>query len=157
MGVADGSSNLMVADTSFVSVLHAMTMAPAARNVLPCEARRSLVGAKLSISVVTVAELRAGHLKARWGARRRSQAERWLGRFAHLSVDPPVANAWAVLKDASRRNGRNCSENDLWIAATGYARGIPVVTCDRDFLVLRALGVKVVYVPRRRTASMLSR
>lgn len=148
MGVERKARELLIADTSFVSVLHATTVVPAARNMLPCEMRRGIATAKLSISVVTVAELRAGHLKARWGPRRRGQAERRLRRFPHVSVDPSVADAWAVLKEASRRSGRKCSDNDLWIAATGYARCAPVVTCDRDFLTLRAAGVEVIYVPR---------
>jgi predicted nucleic acid-binding protein len=149
MGIEHKARKLLIADTSFVSVLHATTVVPAARNMLPCETRRGIVNAELSISVVTVAELRAGHLKARWGLRRRGQAERWLRRFPYVSVDRSVADAWAALKEASRRQGRSCSENDLWIAATGYARRAPVVTCDRDFLALRTVGVEVIYLPRR--------
>ena len=157
MGVEAGARELLVADTSFVSVLHATTVSPGALDMLPREVTRRIAGADLSISVVTVAELQAGHLKARWGERRRSQAERWLRQFAHCSVDRPVADAWATLKDATRRRGRACSENDLWIAATGYAQKAPVVTCDRDFLALRTLGVEVIYVPRRPVAAAMGR
>jgi predicted nucleic acid-binding protein len=109
--------------------------------------------ASLSISVVTLAELRAGHAKARWGVQRRGQVEQWLRQFPWLSVDEPVADAWAALRDATRRAGRTCSTNDLWIAATGFVRRTPVVTCDRGFLALRSLGVDVICLPRRATTA----
>ena len=64
-----------------------------------------------------------------------------------------IAEAWAVLKDATRRRGRVCSDNDLWIAATGFARGVPVLTCDRDFLGLRNAGVDVIHLPRHPASS----
>jgi predicted nucleic acid-binding protein len=150
MGV---SRELLVADTSFISVWHAMGAVSQAAAPWPSSTTRRIATAALSVSVVTVAELRAGHLKANWGERRRMHADRWLCRFAQIAVDRPVADAWAVLKDATRRRGWACSENDLWIAATGWARGVPVVTCDRDFLCLPALGVEVVYCPRTPPAS----
>ncbi|HKG03524.1 MAG TPA: PIN domain-containing protein [Conexibacter sp.] len=109
---------------------------------------RRIEDATLSISVVTVAELRAGHLNARWGARRRLDHERWLRQFEQCGVDRSIAEAWAILKDITGRSGRACGDNDLWIAATGVARGVPVLTCDRDFLTMRRAGLDVIHLPR---------
>jgi predicted nucleic acid-binding protein len=144
-----GRPALVVADTSFVSAWHTTAAKHAGVDIWPEQVVRQVRSGALSVSVVTVAELRAGHLKARWGMRRRLEAEQGLRQFKQRAVDRSVAEAWAVLKEATRRSGRACSDNDLWIAATGFARGMPVLTCDRDFRALRAAGVKVVYLPRR--------
>jgi len=143
---------LLLADTSFVGVWHEVKRRRLTTPWSVGDIRR-IEAADLSISVVSIAELRAGHAKAGWGVRRRSQVERWLHQFARFSVDEPVARVWAELRDATRRAGRPCSENDLWIAATGHIRRAPIVTCDRDFIALRQLGVEVVYLPRRRDAA----
>jgi predicted nucleic acid-binding protein len=42
--------------------------------------------------------------------------------------------------------GRRVNVNDLWIAATAVANGLPVVTRDDDFDPLADLGVAVVKV-----------
>jgi len=114
---------------------------------------RRIEDATIFISVVTVAEVRAGHLKAGWGARRRLEAERWLRQFERCDLDESVADVWATLKESTRQRGRPCGDNDLWIAATGFARGLPVLTCDRDFLMMRGAGLNVIHLPRRRKSA----
>lgn len=147
MGLTSGPE-LFVADTTFVSVWHTSSMSSSATGHWPRRTVRRIASGTLSISVVTVAELRAGHLKARWGTRRRLEVERWLRQFEHCVVDRSIADAWSALKDATRRRGHVCGDNDLWIAATGLARGVPVLTCDRDFLTMRGAGVDVIHLPR---------
>jgi predicted nucleic acid-binding protein len=153
VGLTTSRRELLVADTTFVSIWQTSSVASNVTSHWPRHAIRRIEEATLSVSVVTVAELRAGHLKARWGARRRFDAERWLRQFEQCGGDCSIAEAWAVLKDATRRHGRVCSDNDLWIAATGFARGVPVLTCDRDFLGLRNAGVDVIHLPRHPASS----
>lgn len=148
MGLTSSRRELLVADTTFVSVWQTNSLASRTTKHWPRHVIRRIEDATLSISVVTVAELRAGHLKARWGARRRLDAEQWLGQFEQCGVDRSIAEAWAILKDTTRRNGRVCGDNDLWIAATGFVRGVPVLTCDRDFLRMCGAGVDVIHLPR---------
>lgn len=76
------------------------------------------------------------------------EAERWLRTFVQLPVDADVAETWAQLKTTGQRRGRSFGANDLWIAATGCLHRAPIVTCDRDFLPMREIGVQVIYLPR---------
>ena len=142
-----GSRELLVADTSFVSQHRRAAARPELSSLWPEEIVQRIDAAVIAISVVTVAEERLGHWLARWGERRRADAERWLRQFMQLPVNRPVAEAWARLKAGGHGIGRVFSANDLWIAATGFVRGAPIVTCDRDFLAMRELGVAVIYLP----------
>jgi predicted nucleic acid-binding protein len=153
VGLSSSRRELLIADTTFVSVWQTSSVASGTTKHWPRHVIRRIEDAKLSISVVTVAELRAGHLKARWGVRRRLAAEQWLRQFEQCAVDRSIAEAWAILKDTTRRNGRVCGDNDLWIAATGVARGVPVLTCDRDFLMMRRAGLDVIHLPRHPKSS----
>lgn len=90
---------------------------------------------QLAVSVVTLAELRAGVLAARdltTRARRLATLEYVLG-LDLVPIDGAVADAWAVLRVALRDLGRSMKVNDAWIAATAIALGVPVVTQDDDF------------------------
>jgi predicted nucleic acid-binding protein len=91
--------------------------------------------ASVSVSVVTVAELRLGVLMAAsLDARaRRMAALRLVESLEPLPVDDAAAGAWAVLVAGLRAAGRKAPVNDSWIAATAIARGIPVATQDDDY------------------------
>jgi predicted nucleic acid-binding protein len=98
---------------------------------------------QLAVSVVTVAELRAGVLAA---SDRRTRARRLETLTAVLGLEPipidvSVANAWAGLRLALRDAGLRMPVNDSWIAATAVALGVPIVTQDDDFPELPELGV----------------
>ena len=102
----------------------------------------------LGVSVVTVAELRAGVLAATDVAirNRRLRTFEFVLGLDCLPVDEAVAEAWATLRVALRDHGRRMGVNDAWIAATAMAHGMPVVTRDRGFDVVADLGVDVVCV-----------
>ena len=88
-----------------------------------------------AVSVVTVAELRAGILVAEVPgvrARRLAALEAALG-MAPLVIDDAVAREWARLRMHLLHAGRRMEVNDLWIAATGAAHQVPVFTQDGDF------------------------
>jgi predicted nucleic acid-binding protein len=113
-----------LADTSLFIALE--TGRPVAETAMPDQ---------VAVSVVTLAELRAGVLAARdlaTRARRLATLE-YVLRLDLVPIDAAVADAWAVLRVALRDLGRSMKVNDAWIAATAIALGVPVVTQDDDF------------------------
>lgn len=146
--MTSSTRELLVGDTSFVSTLVPDRSRRTLSTTWRAEDVHRVSSATVAISVVTFGEMRHGQQVSRWGARRVRAAERWLRSFVQFPVDTGVAEAWAQLKAAGQRHGRSFGSNDLWIAATGQRHGIPVVTCDRDFLLMRELGVQVIYLPR---------
>jgi predicted nucleic acid-binding protein len=111
--------------------------------------RAEVLPKSAAISIVTVAELRAGVLAAPdivSRDRRLMTLERISGT-ATLPVDHEVAATWAGMRAYLTASGESVSANDLWIAATAAARSIPVVTQDRDFCALSGVnGLTVVEV-----------
>jgi predicted nucleic acid-binding protein len=103
--------------------------------------------ASLAISVVTIAETRAGYRLANWGAVRIERAEQELRRFLPIPVRRRYVSEWARLRSAAQAGGVAISDNDLWVAATASRREQVLLTCDRDHLrIAPELGVEVVYL-----------
>jgi predicted nucleic acid-binding protein len=101
------------------------------------------------ISVITLAELQAGVLiAADTGIRARRLATlEIVADIEVLVIDEVVAQEWARLRVQLAEAARRVSVNDLWIAATALAQGIPVFTQDSDFDPLIELaGLEVVPV-----------
>lgn len=102
-----------------------------------------------AISIVTVGELRAGILAApdvQSRDRRLYTLERISGTTI-LSLDHKVAQTWAGMRAHLAASGKGVSGNDLWIAATAAAAGMPVITQDRDFYALSGVnGLTVIEV-----------
>ena len=89
----------------------------------------------ISVSVVTLGELRLGVLAAT-DAATRARRLRTLTRVEGLEplpVESAVAAAWAEMRLALRDHGRRMPLNDSWIAATAIARRLPVVSQDADY------------------------
>ncbi|WP_223409914.1 type II toxin-antitoxin system VapC family toxin [Occultella gossypii] len=101
------------------------------------------------ICPVTIAELQAGVLVAAdvdIRARRLATLEA-VADIEVLPIDGLVAAEWARLRVYLAQAGRRINVNDLWIAATAVANGLPVVTQDDDFAPLRdARGLEVIFV-----------
>ncbi len=98
---------------------------------------------ELAVSIITIAELRAGVLAARDIAAR---AKRLATLTAALELDPVpvdenVAAQWAKLRVLLRDMDRRMPVNDSWIAATAMALQVPVVTQDDDYVELEGLSV----------------
>jgi predicted nucleic acid-binding protein len=92
-------------------------------------------GEEVSVSVVTVAELRLGVLLASDVESRAARLAtlRLAETLAPLPVDDEVGIAWARLVANLRDRGRRMPINDSWIAATAIARAMPVATQDDDY------------------------
>jgi predicted nucleic acid-binding protein len=90
---------------------------------------------RVMVSIVTIAELRAGVLAASdVGVRsRRMGTLQQAQTLTPLLIDDRVATAWAELRVRLRDAGRRMPVNDSWIAATALAMGVPVVTQDADY------------------------
>ena len=93
-------------------------------------------------SVVTFAELTAGVLRASDIATR-SRRLATVAQFRSMELLPvteTVAGHWARLRVLLAEQQRRLNVNDLWIAATAAAHGVPIVTQDADFDVLAEVG-----------------
>jgi predicted nucleic acid-binding protein len=103
----------------------------------------------VAISIVTVGELRAGILAApdiQSRDRRLYTLERISGTTI-LALDHRVAQTWAGMRAYLAASEKRMSGNDLWIAATAAAAGMPVITQDRDFYALSGVnGLAVIEV-----------
>lgn len=101
------------------------------------------------ISIVTVAELRAGVLAAAdvpTRDRRLATFER-IAKAAVFPIDHRVAATWAGMRTYLAASGGRVSINDLWVAATAAANRMPVFTQDRDFHALSGVnGLTVIEV-----------
>lgn len=102
-----------------------------------------------AISPITVAELQVGVLAATdvdIRARRLATLEA-VADIETLPIDNAVAAAWALLRVHLAQSGRRVNVNDLWIAATASAHGLPVITQDDDFDPIEGVsGLEIVRV-----------
>lgn len=98
---------------------------------------------ELAVSVITVAELRAGVLAAADVATRdlRLSTLNAASSLEPVPVDADVAARWSTLRIALRDSGQRMPVNDSRIAATAMALGVAVVTKDDDFPTLGILDV----------------
>jgi len=100
--------------------------------------RTHLEGNTAIMSFMTLAELHYGTLKDNWGERRRAQLMTYVARdYVIYPFNRALCLQWAVVRDSTRRIGRQIKVADSWIAATAILYGIPLVTNNRsDFEVL---------------------
>jgi predicted nucleic acid-binding protein len=104
---------------------------------------------EVSVSVITHAELSAGVLAAT-DLETRARRLATLTAVAEMNpvpIDLAVAEAWARIRVYLAAARRRTSVNDMWIAATAMALGVPVVTQDQDFDVIADVsGLQVLRV-----------
>jgi len=104
---------------------------------------RTALPDELSVSVITVGELRAGVLTAGDVATRDRRLATLVAVLAldPVPIDNEVADQWARLRLELREAGIRMPVNDSWIAATAIALGVDVVTQDDDYEAVDGLGV----------------
>ena len=91
---------------------------------------------KIAVSVVTVAELELGVLRASTAearARRLSTLSRVHATYPLLPIGPEIASCFARIAAAERSRGRRLRRHDTWIAATAMHHRAAVLTQDADF------------------------
>jgi predicted nucleic acid-binding protein len=137
----------LICDTSFVSHLRRRVRNPGRYEHWDTGTVDRIEAAFLTISIVTIAEARAGYLNKNWGPATVRKVEENLRRFHPIPVRRRYVDEWARLKTAARKSGIALSDNDLWIAATASRRDQVLVTCDRDHVRIEEdLGVDVLYL-----------
>jgi predicted nucleic acid-binding protein len=89
-----------------------------------------------AVSVVTIAELHLGVLRAR-DAQTRARRLRTVSRverdYDAIPIDAEVARTFASIIGDARAAGRRPPIMDVWIAASGVRHGLVVFTKDADF------------------------
>lgn len=141
-------SETLICDTSFVWQAWRRIRRPARFEHWDEEVIDRIEAAPLAISVVTIAETRAGYLSANWGRPMIEATEQRLRRFHPIPVKRCHTDEWARLRSLARAGGIAISDNDLWIAATASVGERVLVTCDRDHVrIAKALPVEVVFLP----------
>lgn len=91
---------------------------------------------KIAVSVITVAELELGVLRAAdpdARARRLSTLSRVQSVYPLLPVGPEIASCFARIAASERERGRSLRRHDTWIAATAMHHRAAVLTQDADF------------------------
>ncbi len=90
----------------------------------------------LALSVITIAELELGVLRAadtETRSRRLATLTRARSVLPVLDIDDAVASCYARLAAAEREAGRTVRHHDTWIAATAMRHNVAVVTQDAGF------------------------
>ncbi|HEY5332562.1 MAG TPA: PIN domain-containing protein [Solirubrobacterales bacterium] len=141
------SSETLICDTSFVANLMRREIRPGRYLHWGDAVLDRVEGASLAISIVTVAELRAGYVSAGWGRRTVTNSERMVAGFVRVPIEDSHLNEWARLWVAARARGIAISHNDLWIVATASVHSQVLVTCDRDHVrIASELSAEVLYL-----------
>src|SRR5215217_5587404 len=122
MSSPGGLAETILCDTSFVSVVQS----GAGVTTWPEDTRTRLDAAVLAINIVTLAELRDGHIYAEWGEKRRARAEQLIASYLLVPLDMATVNECARLRALCRKTGVTVPDNDMWIAATANSRGWPL-------------------------------
>lgn len=97
---------------------------------------RAALPDELAVSIVTIAELRAGVLATDDVLVRDRRLATLVGALAlaPVPVGDAVGQAWARLRLLLRDTNQRMGVNDSWIAATAMALKVPVVTQDADYV-----------------------
>jgi predicted nucleic acid-binding protein len=146
-------AEVVLCDTSYLSQLAKAERDPAVIGHWPEELVARLAIAIPTISVITVAEIRAGWEIRRWSERRRVEAAQRLAAYAWIPLDYEVLDEWARLQADARAEGiTGASHNDVWIAATAVVRGYPLVACDAIQCSLPRVRDLVIHLPSDETS-----
>ena len=116
----------VVVDTDVASVIQ--------KERAPDWVNRHVVGARVWLSFVTVAELWKWAEVRSWGEPNRARLDAWITARPVIPYDIPVARWWARLAAGAQLRGRPRPQNDMWIASCCLAHGLPLLTLNKmDF------------------------
>ena len=116
-------------DTDVASVLYRARLF---RHVVPVGLARAVAARPLALSVITLGEASYGALSRKWSPRRTAEMLAFYAdHFDVVDLRWPGALEYGRLRAASEALGRPVAGNDLWIAASATANGLPLVTLNR--------------------------
>ena len=99
--------------------------------------RPLLVGRRFVISFQTVAEIRFGARRRRWGLQRITSVEERLALAEVVWPGPELLDAYVDLRvaceQAGHALGQRDHDSDRWIAATAVHLGVPLMSHDGIF------------------------
>lgn len=114
-----------------------------------------------SLSIVTVAEMRALALRRNWGDQKRAALDGLLRSTPIVDIrHDSVVNLFASIdafnhgKHPTHKltgSSRAMGDNDIWIAATAATMKATLLTADRDFDHLNGTFLDVVYIDQNLT------
>jgi tRNA(fMet)-specific endonuclease VapC len=96
---------------------------------------------RLELSVVSIAELHFGAINSAYPAAELVRLDSLVADCVVVELDSATAVAYAELKLDLQRIGKRIPENDLWIAASCFARGLKLASIDRHHLWIARLSV----------------
>jgi len=133
-------SDIVLLDTTIASFLHPKKKDSDVRKLYDPD----LKGKTLALSFQSVAELWGWAEEKNWGESSRRSLDAFVRKFLVIPYDYELAQVWARVMTASRKEGRKFESGDCWIAATAVHRKIPLITHDRDFNKRSIEGLNVV-------------
>lgn len=143
----ESAPEVVLCDTTFVSLQERAGAKPETIAHWPAAVVERLDAAILALSVISLAEVRAGRIHAQWGTARSERQEARLAAFLLVPLDESVLDEYAKLH-AWNLNGHSTKHNDLWIAATAIARSVPLVSCDKHHAAIAAdHPLELIYLP----------
>ena len=116
-------------DTDVASVLYRARLF---QRVAPAGLVGVVVDRALAISAITLGEASFGALSRKWSARRTAEMLAfYTGSFDVIELGHAIAVEYGRLRAGTEALGRPVASNDLWIAASATANGLPLVTLNR--------------------------
>jgi tRNA(fMet)-specific endonuclease VapC len=136
----------VVVDTGVFSALLSPGRSPLAKPYRELLTERPMV-----LSFQSVAELRYGTLRARWGELRRRRLERVIAGVTVVQSGDELSSRCAWLRyeceQIAHALGQKGHEADRWIAATALELGVPLVSHDQFFRDVPNLGLETALPP----------
>jgi predicted nucleic acid-binding protein len=115
----------LIVDTDVASFIHDDTERGAAYSKL-------MAGSCAGMTLMAVAEFRAGVVQKNWGPRRIASLDAFLQRYMLIETNSEIANVSGGIRACCARVGRALSWPDAWAAATALWLDVPLVTHDWD-------------------------
>lgn len=97
----------------------------------------------LAITPFTLAEIRFGYVRRRWGPGRVAVIEHQLSSFVVVPLDEKVIDTYVDLRVRCADAGRPMGYHDCWIVATAISQAIPLVSCDQG---MRDRGAELLFL-----------
>ena len=127
----------VVLDTDVASLLQ--------KDRAPSWVERQIVGRRVWLTFIGVAELWKWAEVRSWGEPNRARLDAWIAHRPIIPYDAEVARTWARLSAGAQRRGRPRPQNDTWVAACCIRHGLPLLTLNkkdfRDFAVHSGLSL----------------
>jgi predicted nucleic acid-binding protein len=128
----------LVVDTDVASFIFRSCERGAAYSELIGESRAG-------VTLLSVAEFRAGVVQRNWGPRKIASLDTFLSRFLLIEARSEIANVSGAIGSCCAHVGRAVSWPDAWAAATALWLDVPLVAHDWDHEGIPGLRVLTIH------------